>query len=331
MNKQTLQRQRPVQARHHLRHVVAGASDWLTVRIGRYALWSLASLACVLGSAATAADRSNVLEAVQVPAWVERHGQQRPAQPGQLLRAGDLAITASGSRMLIRMPDRSLIKLGEDTRLVIEQIAMSPRDAAGRSDLRAGLNLITGVFRYATDYTSKALGHGREVNLRMATATVGIRGTDFWSMTDADHDAVCVFEGKVDVLREGKDTISLTKPGAFWVVFTGQPEKPAGQASPDQLAKFIDQADMQPGRGVLVSGGRWRVVAGVAANATQAAQLRDRLRTAGYPAVAVTRQARHEVRINELATKEDAEHVLARLSSGERLLLPSSRVAMSAD
>ncbi len=233
--------------------------------------------------------------------------------------------------MLIRMPDRSMIKLGEDTRLVIEQMEMSLRDAAGRSDLKAGLSLITGVFRYATDYTSKALGHGREVNLRMATATVGIRGTDFWSMTDADHDAVCVFEGKVDVLREGKDTISLTKPGAFWVVFTGQPEKPAGQASPDQLAKFIDQADMQPGRGVLVSGGRWRVVAGVAASATQAAELRDRLRTAGYPAVAVTRQARHEVRINELATKEDAEHVLARLSSGERLLLPSSRVAMSAD
>ncbi|TNF52995.1 MAG: hypothetical protein EP308_10310 [Burkholderiales bacterium] len=306
-------------------------ADRSTARIGRHITWALATLLCLMGSAAMASDRSSVLEAVQLPAWVERHGEQRPAQPGQMLRAGDLAITSSGARMLIRMPDRSVIKLGEDTRFVIEQMKMSPRDAAGRSELRAGLNLITGVFRYATDYTSKALGHSREVNLRMATATVGIRGTDFWSMTDADHDAVCVFEGKVDVLREGKDTIPLTKPGAFWVVFTGQPEQPAGQASPDQLAKFIGQADMQPGQGVLVAGGRWRVVAGVVSSATQASELRDRLRQAGYPAVAVIRQGRHEVRINELATKEDAEHVLAQLSTGDRLLLQASRVALSAD
>ena len=150
-------------------------------------------------------------------------------------------------------------------------------------------------------------------------------------MTDADHDAVCVFEGKVDVLREGKDTISLSKPGAFWVVFTGQPENPAGQATPEQLAKFIDQADMQPGRGVLVAGGRWRVVAGVSGNVNEASGLRDRLRAAGYPAEVVIRQGRHEVRINELATREDAEHVLNRLSAGERLLLTQSRVALSAE
>jgi hypothetical protein len=297
----------------------------------RFAAALLATVACLTGPATLASDRSSVVEAVQLPAWVERLGQKRPAQPGQLLRAGDLAITASGARMLIRMPDRSIIKLGEDTRFEIERMDMSRRDAAGRSDLNASLNLITGVFRYATDYTSKALGHGREVNLRMATATVGIRGTDFWSMTDADHDAVCVFEGKVDVLRDGRDTISLTRPGAFWVVFTGKTESPAGQATPDQLAKFIDQAEMQPGHGVLVAGGRWRVVAGVTTSLTEAAALRDRLRSAGYPAEAVTRQGRHEVRINELATRDDADHVLGRLAAADQLMLAQSRVALSAE
>jgi len=300
-------------------------------RLSRFVLACLATMACLIGSPALASERSTVMEAVQLPAWVERHGQQRPAQPGQLLRAGDLAITAPGARMLMRMPDRSIIRLGEDTRFEIERMDMRLRDAAGRSELTASLNLITGVFRYATDYTSKALGHGRQVNLRMATATVGIRGTDFWSMTDADHDAVCVFDGKVDVLRDAKDTIELTRPGAFWVVFTGQPESPAGQATPDQLAKFIDQADMQPGRGVLVAGGRWRVVAGVTGSLGEAAAVRDRLRNAGYPAEAVMRQGRHEVRINELATREDAEHVLGQLAKGDRMLLAQSRVALSAD
>jgi hypothetical protein len=292
---------------------------------------TLVLLLGLLAGPAGASVQQTVVEMLQVPAWVERHGQQRPAQPGQQLRVGDVAITAPGARMLLRMSDRSSIRLGEDTRLVIERMDRGAPDAAGRSDLNAGFNLVTGVFRYATDHTSKAMGHARQLNLRMATATVGIRGTDFWSMTDADHDAVCVFEGKVDVLREGKDTISLGKPGAFWVVFTGQPENPAGQATPEQLAKFIDQADMQPGRGVLLAGGRWRVVAGVSGNVNEAAGLRDRLRAAGYPAEVVIRQGRHEVRINDLATREDAEHVLNRLSAGERLLLSHSRVALSAE
>ena len=53
---------------------------------------------------------------------------------------------------------------------------------------------------------------------------MGIRGTDFWSMTDAEHDAVCLFEVHVAVQRDARPDIALTQPGAFWVTYTGQPE-----------------------------------------------------------------------------------------------------------
>lgn len=276
------------------------------------ALLVAGTLAVTWAPVRAAAD-ATVIEAVQLPAQIERLGQKRAAEPGARLRAGDKAITASGSRMLLRLSDRSTIKLGEATEFLIEGLDRSP--AANGTQIKAGLKLITGVFRYATDYSSKALGNKTELNLELATATVGIRGTDFWSMTDADHDAVCVFDGHVAVERDGKPDIDLTKPGAFWVVFTNQPEKPAGQATPDQLAKFIGQAEMQPGQGVLLQGGQWSLVLGTAMNGQQASSLRTRLQDAGYPARTQGRDGAFEVRIQQFATEQDARTVLRKLAA----------------
>lgn len=292
---------------------------------------ALGALVWSLSPRAQAAPSATVVEAVQLPAWVERNGQRRPAQPGTQLRANDKAITANGSRMLLRMDDKSTIKLGEDTEFLIQSLETTRAGATEPSEQKSTLKLITGVFRYATDYSSKALGNKRELNIELATATVGIRGTDFWSMTDAAHDAVCVFEGKVEVVRDAKPGIELDKPGAFWVVFTGQPEKPAGQATPDQLAKFIGQAEMQPGRGVLLQGGRWRAVAATLPGVSEASALRSRLQAAGYPAEMVTKDGRHEVRINQLATREDAEAVVKRLQADATLGVREARAALAAN
>lgn len=291
---------------------------------------ALGGFTSAISPMAHAAPSATVVEAVQLPAWVERNGQRRPAEPGAQLRANDKAITANGSRMLLRMDDRSTIKLGEQTEFQIQSLDTRRDSAAEPSEQKSAFKLVSGVFRYATDYTSKALGNKRELNVELATATVGIRGTDFWTMSDAAHDAVCVFEGKVEVMRDAKPGIGLDKPGAFWVVFTGEPEKPVDQATPAQLAKFIDQAEMQPGSGVLLQGGRWRTVAATFNSAAPAAALRTRLQSAGYPAQTFARDGRHEVRINQFATRQDAEAVLQRLRADAVLGVSEGRVALTA-
>lgn len=298
--------------------------------------WSLASVA--LAGAAWLAPRTvhaapapTVIEAVQLPAWVERHGQRRPAQPGIALRNSDKAVTAAQARMLLRLPDRSEVKLGEATELVIEDMSIVRQGAARPQQINSSLRLVTGVFRYATDLASKLAGDTRRLDLKLATATVGIRGTDFWSMTDAEHDAVCVFEGKVAVQRDAKDEISLDKPGAFWVTFTGKPETPAGQATPDQLVKFIGQAELSPGSGVLIQGGRWRAVLGLLPNAARASDLREKLAAAGYPAEVLAKDGKFELRINQFATEQDARAVVQRLSAQSDLGLQAARVALAAN
>lgn len=304
------------------------------VRLGITAL-ATAGFLLLLGSisptAHAATNNDTVIEALQVPAWVETNGQRRPAQPGQKLRTKDKAVTAEASRMLLRLPDRSIIKLGEKTEFQIDAMANQQQSLAGPSEMKAQLRLLTGVLRYATDYTSKALGHTRNIDLQLATATVGIRGTDFWSMTDADHDAVCLFEGRVAVERSGREDIALDQPGAFWTIRTNQPEQGAGQATPEQLQKFIVQADLKPGSGVLLEGGRWRTVVGLLTSARDAATLKTRLETAGYPADIRSKQGRFEVRINDLATEADAQAVLTRLKADASIGVTMGRVALAAE
>lgn len=314
------------------------ASLWLSPRPTAHRLRSAALQLCaatlLAGTAAqvSATPASTLVEAVQLPAWIERDGQRQPARPGQLLHANDRAITAERSRMLLRLPDRSLIKLGEKTQLQIDVMEkMRQGHAASPGLLVTGLRLITGVFRYATDYTSKALGYQRELNLKLSTATVGIRGTDFWSMTDDKHDAVCLFEGHVAVARTSLPEIHLEQPGAFWAFFNNQPEKPAGQATPEQLAKFIDQAEMKPGSGIVLQGGRWRTVAALLSSPVKAAELRSALRAAGFPAEIVVKAGRHEVRINQFATREDAQAVLDWLRTQPDLGVDAGRVALAAE
>jgi hypothetical protein len=292
-------------------------------RIRRMGIATVATAAIValmgqFAPQAHAATGNTVIEAVQVPAWVETDGQRRPAQPGQALGTRDKAVTAEASRMVLRLPDQSLVKLGEKTEFQIESLSNQRNGVAQPSEMKAALRLISGIFRYATDYTSKALGNKRDISLQLRTATVGIRGTDFWSMTDADHDAVCLFEGKVAVERDQQDDVVLDKPGAFWVVRTNQPEGPAGQAT------------LTPGSGVLLEGGRWRAVAGLLSSASEAAALRTRLATAGYPADIRMKGTRYEVRINDFATELDAQTVLDRLKVDAKLGVVGGRVALAA-
>ena len=287
-----------------------------TVLVANLATW---------GGALQAAPSTVTVEAVQAPAWVERNGQRSPAEPGLPLRPQDKALTAAGSRLLLRMDDRSAIKLGEQTELQVRSLDTGRPGVADPGEHKGTFKLAAGVFRYVTDNTSKA-----KVHLELGSATVVMRGTDVWSTTNADREAACVFDGKAEVVRDAKPRIALDKPGALWIVYSGEPEKPADQATPAQWTQFIAQSELQAGSGVLLPGGRWRTVAALVNHPAEAAALQARLQAAGYPAETKAKGGRHEVRINQLATRADAEALLQRLRSDADLGVTEGRAALAA-
>lgn len=268
------------------------------------------------------------VEAVQMPAWTSRDGKRRPLSPGDTVSTAQEIETAASAGLVLKMAEGSIVRLGEKTRLGVQRLEVNEAD--GRIAVRSELKLFDGFFRFATSAVAKVAGQ-REIDVSLRTATIGIRGTDFWSMTDAEHDAACLFEGNIALATRDQGALTLDKPTAFWARFFNQPVKPVGNATPDELAKFLKSTELSPGKGVAVVGGRWRVVAAAAGSDAAAQALVTRLREAGYPAQVRAKEVAgkkvHEVRINGFATRDDAQSILDKVATVDGV---RGRVALSA-
>jgi sporulation related protein/FecR-like protein len=271
---------------------------------------TLLSAAAVQVEAAPAA----VVEGVQMPAWVERAaagGTRRiPLAPGMELRSGDEVKTGAGSRLYIKLAEGSLVKLGENASLRL--IDLQPERGGF---FKAALNVLEGAFRFTTDLLAKE--RRRDVSIRVATVTAGIRGTDLWGKSDlADRQIVCLIEGKIEVGADGEAPVTMDQERQFYQREMGQ-TKPLGFVEPAQLAQWAQQTEIADGEGATVRGGKWRVTLASAGTQSEALAVYDQLRTAGYaaeihPAKAGEKRV-YVVRISRLPTKADAEVLVALL------------------
>ena len=156
--------------------------------------------AVLLGSAAVQATAAPaaVVDGVQMPAWVERAsagaGRRIPLAPGMELRGGDEVKTGTGSRLYIKLAEGSLVKLGENASLKL--LDLQP-DRGGF--FKAALNVLEGAFRFTTDALARE--RRRDVSIRIATVTAGIRGTDLWGKSMPERQIVCLIEGNIEVAQ----------------------------------------------------------------------------------------------------------------------------------
>ncbi len=272
--------------------------------------------ATLLGCAAlqALAAPAALVEGVQMPAWVERAGagqvRRIPLAPGMELRGGDEVKTGAGSRVYLKLAEGSLVKLGENASLRILEIAP---DRGGL--FRAALNVLEGAFRFTTDALARE--RRRDVSIRVATVTAGIRGTDLWGKSDReDRQIVCLIEGKIEVGAEGEAPVTMDQERQFYRREKGQ-TAPIGFVEPAQLVQWAQQTEIADGQGAARLGGKWRVTLATAPTQSEALDVYSQVRTAGYaaeihPAKAGEKRVYH-VRISRLPTKADAEALAAQL------------------
>jgi hypothetical protein len=267
-----------------------------------------------LGAAQAQAAPAAVVEGVQMPAWLERAvigGIRRiPLAPGMELRSGDEVKTGAGSRLYIKLAEGSLVKLGENASLRL--IDLQPERGGF---FRAALNVLEGAFRFTTDILAKE--RRREVSIRVATVTAGIRGTDLWGKSDrADRQTVCLIEGKIEVGAEGEAPVTMDQERQFYRRDKGQ-TMPLGFVEPVQLAQWAQETEIADGQGAARRGGKWRVTLASAGTQNEALSVYDQVRTAGYAAeihpVKAGEKRIYVVRISRLPTKADAEALAAQL------------------
>jgi hypothetical protein len=259
-----------------------------------------------------------IVEGVQMPAWLDRDGRSAPLAPGMELKAGDHLRTGAQSRVLLRLGEGSAVKLGENAALRIVELA--PADNLFRS----AISVLQGAFRFTTAVVAKQ--RRRDVQISVATVTLGIRGTDVWGRSRDERQIVCLIEGSVQVGAQGEQPVVLDQPLQFYQRSQGQTQ-PLGFVQPQQLAEWARETDIDPEKGAAQIGARWRVQLLSTPDLRKAMELSDRLREAGYPAGVYPDKDRdtrlYRVRIHNLASKAQAQALVARLREQPGVAKPS--------
>ena len=283
----------------------------------------LLAWALLLAQAAAAASADAVVDALQMPAWVERLGKREALQPGLVLRNRDRVLTGPEGRVLIRLGDGSVLRLGAETRLDLN--ALGIREAV----FTAAFDVPQGAVRFSTS-TSARSHHQRAVNLRVGTITAGIRGTDVWGKADSAVDRICLLEGSITVVHPDEEARQISEASSCYQAAKESAATAIETVTAAQLSWWTQQTAMQsaPARASspVMRDGKWAIELATLDSEAAALSLYDRARAAGYP-VRIRPQAlsgggyAYAVRLSQLMNRPDAAALAEQVS--QSLQIPS--------
>lgn len=264
--------------------------------------------AALVAAPALAWSQAAVVEGVQMPAWVERGGARTPLAPGMQLRQGDQLRTGGGSRLLLRLSEGSLVKLGENA-------SMSMTELAPAQDLFKGaLSVLEGAFRFTT--TALGANRRRDINIKVATVTAGVRGTDLWGKSVPARQVVCLIEGRIEVGAPGETPVTLDQSRQFYQRANDQTQ-PIGFVDPVQLGEWAKETEIEAGKGAARLGGRFHVELASADSQKDALAVYDQARAAGYAAeirpAKVEDKLLYRVQIRNLPSRAEAQALAGQL------------------
>lgn len=214
---------------------------------------------------------------LQAPAWLERDGQREALKTGQLIAANDRVLTGPGARALLKLPEGSLVKLGENSDFQIDAFSSPVAEDGVFSGV---LNVLKGAFRF----TTTLVGQKRDIQAKLGSATIGIRGTDVWGKTQAERDFVVLIEGEISIERNG-ETTQMSDTLSLYMAPRGQPVQPIGPVDMDDLSRWGAETEPQSGAGIVNEEGAYTLHLASYRDESLARAMQQRLNEAGYASV----------------------------------------------
>ncbi len=261
-----------------------------------------------------------VVEGIQLPAWVTRDGKRQPLAIGTELKSNDEVSTGDSSRLLLRLGDGSMVKLGENGKLQLSDLAQKRKEGF----LAATLKVLEGAFRFTTQAAMKTRGR-RDITVQFPTVTAGIRGTDIWGKNLGDKEVVVLIEGKITVTRAGDQPVEMKDP----LTYLQAPKTGAATVEAvvmEQLKAWAAETEIADGTGALRKGGRWKLYLGSYQQQLEALSLYDSLRREGYPVRIQPQQADggqlYRLRLAGFSSEQEANALGARLKQSNPRLEP---------
>lgn len=276
--------------------------------------WIRIFVCCFAMSANAAPDA--VVDAVQMPAWLDRGGRVVPLVPGQEVKSGDRVRTGEGARVYLKLAEGSTVKLGESAQLSFQT---SPPE---NGVFRSAMDVLTGAFRFTTAALQKL--RKRDVAIRVGTATIGIRGTDVWGKSSIDSDLVMLIEGDIRVQPAQGAALVMNKPKSVFKSPKGGAGEPLATATEDEFQRRARETDIWPGDGSGRPGGRWSLLLGSFADDRSALAVYDLTRDKGYATKVVVRSnesgtLQYQVVVAGFADQAEAVATASRLKAATGL------------
>ncbi|CAD7837869.1 MAG: sporulation-like protein [Olavius algarvensis Delta 4 endosymbiont] len=252
------------------------------------------------------------VEGLQAPAWVQWQGVTLPVMVGMAIKPGDRLFTGKSARLLLRMEEGSLVKLGENASFTVASWSAPPKK---RDVYKGFLKVLRGAFRFTTTALSKR--HRRAIDVQVASAVAGIRGTDLWGKASPTRDIVLLIEGKVTITRGADEPVILDEPLTFYEAPKNKAALPVAKVDPEQLKKWAAETELTPGQGILSSDGRWVVSLASVRNLTAITDRLHVLNKDGYPAeietVNLDGETWHRLVIKGVSSKREATSLIERM------------------
>lgn len=252
------------------------------------------------------------IEGLQLPAWVERSGERLPVRAGLALLEADVVETGKGGRLLIQLADGSFVKLGENARLALTSLS---EDKVDQGSLTGLLNVVKGAFRYTTAGLGRLVK--RDIQVNVASTTIGIRGTDVWGRSQDGGSTVCLIEGMVTLTHPARGEFVMDKPLSFFIAPREGEPKPVAPVDPEKLKQWAAETDLDQGRGVLLLGGGWIVQLGAHNKEATARKVEKRLLAEGIPVeftiVQLKSRTYYRLRVSGFDTQEDAKYFASKM------------------
>lgn len=254
------------------------------------------------------------VEAVQMPAWIERDGRTQPLAVGMELRSGDYVCTGDDARAYVKLAEASTVKLGANARLAFFSRSLKPQ-----TQFKGALDVVTGAFRFTTDVLKRI--KSREVTIRVGTATAGIRGTDVWGRSNPQEDLVCLIEGNIEIRHAAiAAPVAMSTPMTVFVAPRAAAPQPVTAVDPQQFRGWARETEIEAGDGAVRKDGRRRLLLGSHGTEAEALAQYDQVRLMGFAARIAPRAAAagdwiYDVELAGFRDEADAARTAARLKA----------------
>jgi hypothetical protein len=182
------------------------------LRISHSLGWAIVVAGFIVSQPSQLLAQNRIGNAASITNQVEglSHGTARPLVAGSDIHANEIVRTADASVAQLVFLDNTNLSVGPKSSVTLDRFVYDPDRSTGKVVVRA----TRGVFRFVT-------GSQRPQNYTITTpiATIGVRGTVFDLLVEANRIVAVLVSGKIRVTTRAGRTVWLTEPGTAVTVF----------------------------------------------------------------------------------------------------------------